>query len=153
MTHLLLTLLFMCSTSMPKDATIYEQTRRVLTHTYTTCQTAFNTYTYALHWAALYACPTLVAKLLENGAYVNAQSIHNFTPLHWATIHYALARSTRKKKQAQAVIQHLLDYNADPDATDIDGLTPLDWAGDIDPAAMDDLRLLKGAKSHLSTNR
>lgn len=65
-----------------------------------------------LHWAAR-GCPTAITSLCRAGANLNAVSACGETPLHWAIDAYETES-----------IKELLELGANPDLSDVKGITP-----------------------------
>ena len=117
-----------------------------------------------LHWAAIRGHPAAITALLDAGADPNVKDDAGLTPLHWAAGggHRAMqwfAASTdpfrksitsftvvnrRFDRGHPAAITALLDAGADPNVKDNEGHTPLEWAANANPKAMDVLRARMG---------
>ena len=95
----------------------------------------------ALAMAAHWQNPKLIATWIERGADVNARAApYNRT---------ALMTATASEQAGAATVQLLLEKGADPNAEDIDGERPLDWAlyrADRDKAAV--LEQFGAARGH-----
>ncbi|XP_054793452.1 probable protein S-acyltransferase 23 [Prosopis cineraria] len=72
----------------------------------------------ALHWAAVRGATTVADLLLENGARLEAADLHGYRAVHVAA-----------QYGQTAFLNHIIaKYNADFDAPDYEGWSPLHWA-------------------------
>lgn len=78
---------------------------------------------------------TVTEFLLKNGADVGAVNVYEWTPLHYASLYDDFIHSTR----------HLLEHNANPNAADDEGLTPLHLTAQNESILTAALLLLAGA--------
>jgi len=78
----------------------------------------------ALHVAAAVYRPDVVRKLLAGGADVRARNRRGAQPLHAAAVGSPVSPAWDPPAQA-ATIALLIEAGADPDAVDMDGVTPL----------------------------
>jgi hypothetical protein len=78
----------------------------------------------ALHVAAAAYRPDVVRKLLAGGADVRARNRRGAQPLHAAAVGSPVSPAWNPPAQA-ATIALLIEAGADPDAVDMDGVTPL----------------------------
>ncbi|CAO2815826.1 unnamed protein product [Amaranthus hypochondriacus] len=106
---------------------------------------------YALQWASLNNFPHIVQYIIEHGGDVNATDLSQQTALHWAAVRGSIAvadlllqngarveaadangyRAVHVAAQygQAAFLNHIISkYNADFDAPDNDGRSPLHWA-------------------------
>lgn len=103
-------------------------------------QNSYETAHPTLHQAASEGETIPVARLLADGAEIDAVDVRGYTALHWAVL-----------GGSKPVAQLLLDHGANVDAQDHQGNTPLHYAAQ-GHLALASLLLERGAKQNMSNN-
>ncbi len=105
-------------------------------------------YTTPLMIAAGWHDPTMVAYLLQRGAFASAQNEYGSSPLH-----YACMRASREPDEALEISRLLLEADADVNATTCYGETPLRFTCKAGSLPLVTLLLSKGSKVDPKTLR